>query len=155
MLCMNDDNYLKSVETGSWFHTLIMKVILAYLFQLRMYTQKHNHMSLFQYYCTSLHSYSLLSLTLVVVVMCAGHVIQLICSCSFCVVYLVVNALVAGKFSLVSASSDCTARLWVREKCVKTLQGYLLHTIPYINQFVTTLVHATGFRIHMFHVICQ
>jgi len=41
----------------------------------------------------------------------------------FCV--FVVNAIVAGKFSLVTASSDHTARLWVKDKCVKILQGQL------------------------------
>lgn len=29
----------------------------------------------------------------------------------------------AGKFSLVSGSSDHTARLWVKDRCIKTLQG--------------------------------
>jgi len=59
----------------------------------------------------------------IIAVMYVCCVIQLTCNYSFVFRCLVVNAVVAGKFSLVTASSDHTARLWVKEKCVKTLQG--------------------------------
>jgi len=45
------------------------------------------------------------------------------CFDRLCLLYLLVNALVAGKFLLVSGSSDCTARLWVKDKCMKILRG--------------------------------
>ena len=54
----------------------------------------------------------------------------------------------AGKFSLVTASSDHTARLWVKEKCVKILQGQL------ITSCIVLPVFLLPFRPYYWHFGC-
>jgi len=65
-------------------------------------------------------------------------------------VYLAVNAVTSGTFSLVTASSDKTARLWVKEKCVKTLRGWFITCCFALQvRLLSKVNHCTACRVSL------